>query len=147
MKKETLYETFGAMDDQFIEEARMPIPKSRPGWIRWGALAACVALMVTAATALLPRVFPDPGGTEPEGEIGFGQSYLYEIDAGPFCSYESGKVIPEDKIGDKIGDVTVTAGWWDHSQMAWISREKTSTGETPIHFSIIGVVKQAKHWQ
>lgn len=79
--------------------------------------------------------------TEPSGEdvgtvaIGLGKSYIYSVDEGKFSTYEAGKVIAEDKIGDKIDDVTVTAGWRDNEEMTWLPQE-TLRGEA---YSIDGI--------
>ena len=57
------------------------------------------------------------------GAIGHGQSYLYSIDEGPFADYIGGKVIEAEKLGEKLGDVTLTAGWKDHGYDVWLTRE------------------------
>ena len=67
--------------------------------------------------------------TEPSDEdigsiaLGLGESYVYGIEKGKFSSYTSGKVISEDKIGEKIEDVSVAAGWRNNTEMTWISQE------------------------
>ena len=53
-----------------------------------------------------------------------GQSYVYGIEEGSFSAYVSGKVIEENKIGDKIEDVSVMGGWRDNSTGTWLSREQ-----------------------
>ena len=40
-----------------------------------------------------------------------GKQYVYSVDEAPFSAYESGKVIAEEKVGEKLREVTVTAGW------------------------------------
>lgn len=42
---------------------------------------------------------------------GYKKSYFYKVDDDNFSSYIGGKVINKDKLGEKISDVTVTAGW------------------------------------
>ncbi len=42
---------------------------------------------------------------------GYVKRYFYKVDEDPFSTYDGGRVISEDKLGDKISDVTVTAGW------------------------------------
>ena len=44
-------------------------------------------------------------------EIGLYEKYEYYVDSGEFASYVQGRVINESKVGEKISDVTVTAGW------------------------------------
>ena len=53
-----------------------------------------------------------------------GQSYIYGIEEGSFSAYVSGKVIEENKIGDKIEDVYVMGGWRDNSTGTWLSQEQ-----------------------
>ena len=43
-------------------------------------------------------------------EIRLYEKYEYYVDSGEFASYVQGRVINESKVGEKISDVTVTAG-------------------------------------
>ena len=61
-----------------------------------------------------------PEGAEAPGH---GQTYLYSIDEGPFAGYVGGKVIEEEKLGEKIGDVALTAGWKEYAGNIWLTRE------------------------
>ena len=53
-----------------------------------------------------------------------GQSYLYRIEEGDFSAYVGGKVIADEKVGEKITDVTIRAGWQDLSDQTPLSEEK-----------------------
>lgn len=44
-------------------------------------------------------------------ETRYSESYVYTVENGKFSSYIGGKVIAEEKIGERIADVSVTAGW------------------------------------
>lgn len=57
------------------------------------------------------------------GEKALEKYYTYEIDEGEFSAYIGGKVIDEEKVGSKIGDVAVTAGWKNDAD-EWISTEE-----------------------
>ena len=47
MKKEKLYEVLGEIDDNYINDAHLTTKKkSRPVWIKWGAMAACLCLVL-----------------------------------------------------------------------------------------------------
>ncbi len=46
-----------------------------------------------------------------QSETRYSESYVYAVESGKFSSYVGGKVIAEDKIGERIADVSVTAGW------------------------------------
>ena len=112
MKKEKLYETIGDINENYVNEAHMTAKKSRPGWLKWGAMAACLALVVMVATVAMPTIF-DNNDTPPteSAEIHYERGYFYHIDEGAFSTFIGGKVIAEDKIGSKVEDVSITAGW------------------------------------
>lgn len=50
-EKETtkLYNSITNVNDEFIEEAQTKAKKKRNGWIKWGAMAACLCLAITGA--------------------------------------------------------------------------------------------------
>ncbi|MDD6035546.1 MAG: hypothetical protein PUC30_05055 [Lachnospiraceae bacterium] len=53
MKKEELYEIMEGIDESFINEAgTVQLKKKQPMWIKWGAMAACLCLVVVTAFAL-----------------------------------------------------------------------------------------------
>ncbi len=56
---------------------------------------------------------------------GYKKSYFYKVDDDNFSSYIGGKVINKDKLGEKISDVTVTAGW-----ETWVGGKITETVST-----------------
>ncbi len=55
MKKEKLFELMVNIDDKYISEASEPFRK-KSGWLRWGAAAAYLALLVTAGAFIIPRL-------------------------------------------------------------------------------------------
>ncbi len=130
MKQERLYEAIGDIDEAYVSEARRQ--KSRPVWRKWGAVAACLALLVTAASIFLPFA-PDGEEITPTDAVmdtshltematNYSEAYLYCVDDGAFVSYVGGKVIEENKIGNKIEDVTLTAGW-RNNEGDWLTAE------------------------
>ena len=130
MKKEKLYETIGDINENYVNEAHMTAKKSRPGWLRWGVMAACLALVVMVVTVAMPTVFnntdtpPAIGDTSPtvSAENKYERGYFYHVDEGAFSTYVGGKVISEEKLGSKVEDVSVTAGW-KNAAGEWISTE------------------------
>lgn len=130
MKKEKLYETIGDINENYVNEAHMTAKKSRPGWLRWGVMAACLALVVMVVTVAMPTVFnntdtpPAIGDTSPtvSAEINYERGYFYHVDEGAFSTYVGGKVISEEKLGSKVEDVSVTAGS-KNAAGEWISTE------------------------
>lgn len=74
MKEKRLLKAMGKVDETYIEEASPAQRTKRPGWIKWGAVAACLCLVIAGiATSQIPGIFPDhgagidPGGTHPDG--------------------------------------------------------------------------------
>lgn len=51
MTNEKLYEVFGGIDERHVKGAREPMKKvKKPIWVKWGAIAAVIALMVCSGT-------------------------------------------------------------------------------------------------
>ena len=46
MTNEKLYEVLGDINENHINEARAYHKAKKPGWVKWGAIAACLCLMV-----------------------------------------------------------------------------------------------------
>ncbi len=124
MKKEKLYEVLGDINEEYVNEAHMTAKKkSRPVWFKWGTMAACLALVVMVATIAMPTMFNN-SDTSPavSTENKYERGYFYHVDEGAFSTYVGGKVIPEEKLGSKVEDVSVTAGWRD-AEGEWLSSE------------------------
>ena len=57
MKKEELFNIIGEVDEQKVAAAGMAMntkKKSRPVWVKWGAMAACLCLVVVSVFTMLP---------------------------------------------------------------------------------------------
>ena len=123
MKKEKLYEAIGNIDENYVNEAHMTAKKPRSGWIRWGVMAAGFALVVMVAMVTMPTIFNNTD-TPPtvDTEYKYERRYFYHIDEGAFSAYVGGKVIAEEKLGRKVEDVSVTAGW-KNAAGEWLSNE------------------------
>ena len=48
MRKEDFAETFGDINEKHILEARADRKAKKPIWLKWGAMAACLCLMLVA---------------------------------------------------------------------------------------------------
>lgn len=63
MKKEEFCEVLGDMNENYVKEARAVRKARKPGWMKWGAMAACLCLLV-AGGVLFTRnrgnAAPDP---------------------------------------------------------------------------------------
>ncbi len=60
-----------------------------------------------------------------DNEYIYEKGYFYNVDEGTFSTYVGGKVIAEDKTGDKIADVSVAAAWINKKRI-FVSRQKFS---------------------
>lgn len=58
MKEKRLLKALGQVDADYIEEASPTQQAKRPGWLKWGAMAACVCLVICAFA--IPRLFEKP---------------------------------------------------------------------------------------
>ena len=62
MKKEELFNIIGEVDEQKVAAAGMAMntkKKSRPVWVKWGAMAACLCLVVGLAIPMLNNDYSD----------------------------------------------------------------------------------------
>ena len=122
MKTPKIANAIGHLDDDLITEATQAKTRKRTALIKWGALAACFAIMLMATAILAPRIFEkDPTPPSANG-IDSKKYYDYGINEGAFSSYIGGNIITKDKIGSKIESVAVTAGW-KNEEGEWLSVE------------------------
>ena len=132
MKEDMMRQAIGGIDDKLIEgsEKQQTTRRTRVSWVKWVSIAAALVLVVAMGVMILPGmlkgnepvVTPDAPSVSGNGE-GVSDSnytgdetvlyekYEYSVDTGKYSSYVQGKVIPDNKVGDKLEDVTVTAGW------------------------------------
>ena len=152
MKKKEWNEGLNYLDPDLVEKhieqkerLRQKNKKPKSVWLRFGAIAACFLLIVSAVIVVPmlreddPVVPPDNGsvgndgdsaivtpnnGTGNEGECEFQlESYYdFEINSDTFIPYIGGKVIGVEKVGSKLVSVTVTGGW-KSAAGKWISTE------------------------
>ena len=66
MKKEQLYDALGGINENYINEAHQTAKKkTRAGWVKWAAMAACLCLVVAGAL-VLPRLRSDSVEPNPQ---------------------------------------------------------------------------------
>lgn len=135
MSNEKILDAFTNIDDELIRAADVVVlPKKHT--LRWvSGIAAGLALVIAigAAPMLRGTVKPDRpvnigdgvGNSNYHGsELSMYQKYKYAVDAGRFARYEQGRVIAQSKVGEKIEDVTVTAGWvYTNGGEYWLANE------------------------
>ena len=49
MTNEKLYEVLGDINEKYVSEARVYQKAKKPIWVKWGAIVACLCLMVQAS--------------------------------------------------------------------------------------------------
>ena len=144
MKTPRMVKAIGFIDEELItdalEEKKIHKKSAR---IKKSLLAACFVGILTSAlivvsslhgdgNTILPAISGDNQNHEDienttiqSMEAVFSEIYVYSVSDGVFASYVSGKVISEEKIGDKISDVTVNGGWKTNrdGQYEWLTSE------------------------
>ncbi len=117
MKKEQLYEAIGEIEEAYIQDAhKAKNTKKTPLWLKWGSVATSIAAVLLIAFFGLNGLIwnqdlPATKTTYATEETAFGTRYVYRVDQEAYSSYRGAKVIDSEYIGEKIEDVTVTAGW------------------------------------
>ena len=126
------------IDDDLVSGANYEKTAKRNIWLKWSSIAACFAVLLVAAVIAVPMML---GSDDPVPSIGsenfYEKGYFYGIDEGAYSTYVGGKVIEEKKIGNKITDVSVTAGWKNNIG-EWNSATEKLRGEV---YEINGVSK------
>ena len=101
MKKEQLYEVFGDINENYINDAHKTVKKkSRPVWMKWGAMAACLCLVV----ALFPLINSMVNTETPDNPIVSDAPVHFYLD-GNLYSYH-GEIAQELPAGyEHIGEI------------------------------------------
>ena len=139
MKTPRIANAVGLIDDDLvIGAANSTKTVNKNNWLKWSSIAACFAILLAAAAITLPMMLkgndPFPPTDAEIGEAVYEKGYFYNVDDGIFSTYIGGKVIAEDKIGNMLSNVSVTAGWKNNTG-EWIYTEKLQ-GEV---YSINGI--------
>jgi len=124
-----LYNSITNVDNQFIEKAQTKLKKKMNGWLKWGAMAACLAIAVTIGT-LIPRQTTnpttpndDPNQSNHSGELAIETSNLNIYYLSENGTIESKSVelncIPKDIFNEwaalnNISDVTLVDCVYDN---------------------------------
>ena len=140
MKTPRIADALNQIDDDIVNGAARAKKVKKNTWLKWGSIAACFVVMLAAMLAIMPMLFEDdspvvPPDNGPSNEYQYESGYFYQINEGAYSTYVGGKVITEDKIGNKIADVNLTAGWKD-DKGEWKSETEALRGEV---YAINGV--------
>ena len=61
MKRKDLYNAISEVDDDILERSEIAYrSKKKPVWLKWGAIAACLCLVMAVA---IPTIFHQPAET------------------------------------------------------------------------------------
>lgn len=143
MKSEMLQRAMTMIDDDLLEasERNQATTKKNTGktiFLLASGLAACLAVVgVVLAMPMMKVGDPAEGtigavttpsiayndGKDHTGEDCIAYSYKYAVDSGKYAAYEGGKAINKTKVGEKLCDVTVTAGWVNVLAGTWNANE------------------------
>ena len=140
MKTSRIANAFSQVDDDIVSGAARAKKVKKNHWLKWGSIAACFVVMLAAMLTVMPMLFEEDSPVVPpnngsENEYQYESGYFYQINEGAYSTYVGGKVIAEDKIGNKIADVNLTAGWKD-DKGEWKSETEALRGEV---YAINGV--------
>ena len=118
MKSDALRKAIGDVDEVLVERAeRSPEKKNRKGtWLKIALPLAAAASLAGVIFLVIPKEKGNLGSSQlvgpPQLIEGVTESkYVWKVDSGTYAAYQPGKVIGEDRIGEALTDVTVTAGW------------------------------------
>ena len=110
MTTEKLYEALGDMNEQYVQQARQVKKVKRPRWMKWGAMAACFALVLTVGISHLTNLIGPRGGpdqnVDPLHVIEFNGAYYEALnmeDTTLLDTYNLPHNITEDMVGKKLG--------------------------------------------
>ena len=142
MKTPRIANALNQVDDDIVSGAARAKKLKKNNWLKWGSIAACFVVMLAAMLTVMPMLLEDDDDVpvftpdnEPSNEYQYESGYFYHINEGAYSTYVGGKVIAEDKVGDKIADVNLTAGWKD-DKGEWKSETEALRGEV---YTIEGV--------
>lgn len=108
MRKEEFAEAFGDINEKHIAEARADRKAKKPVWIKWGAMAACLCLVVGIAIPVLnPKGGPgQDDDLRPLNVIEYNGAYYEGIDMAEknvLDTYNLPHEITSDMIGSSLG--------------------------------------------
>ena len=78
MRKEEFAEVFGEINENYVKEAETIKKAKKPVWVKWGAMAACLCLVVVGAF-VAPALIGEQNVEQPMGQ-GFFNAVVLEIE-------------------------------------------------------------------
>ena len=129
MNREDLYQSFNKIDDDILERSETSVKKKSTAWIKWGAMAACLCLVVGGivwgAKTLSPKEEPSEYSVSEEGiiipamEVTLSSETAAMSDMIGFFIYEGRCYVyyenfseVEEVVGEYLGTVTGMIDEW-----------------------------------
>ncbi len=110
MKKIDFCDVMGGIDEEYIKAAHAPKAKKKPVWLKWGAMAACLCLLVAVFPVMNYFMQPEHKGTElGESETFVYNGMDYSIVIQPFDSLENygfPREITSELAGEQLAFLT-----------------------------------------
>lgn len=111
MNRKDLYNGFNEVDDDILERSEtVSKSKKKPMWLKWGAIAACLCLVVSIAIPVLHHK-GGPGSKDPVGDVApfFLNGCYYETVDDPeiLAIYGLPEKITPDMAGDHVAYIDV----------------------------------------
>lgn len=122
MKRKKISETMDHINPKYIDEAGKYIPKAKSisrGWLKWGSLAACFAVLVVASFAILTSFFNDGNANREKykyhvagSEVDIEWPWKYKTNAekyrnvmfnGKRYTIQSLNAVSTNNLGEKLG--------------------------------------------
>lgn len=107
MTNEKLYEVLGDINEKHVKEAREYRQTKKPVWLKWGAMAACLCLVVGLAISVLnPKGGPSQDPLRPLNVIEYNGAYYESIDMADrkvLDTYNLPYEITTDMVGSSLG--------------------------------------------
>lgn len=129
MNREDLYQSFNKIDDDILERSETSVKKQSTAWVKWGALAACLCLVIGGivwGTKTLSHkeepsgyVVSEKGISIPALEVSLAKETAAMSDMIGFFIYEGRCYVyyenfseAEDVVGEYLGTVTGMIDEW-----------------------------------
>lgn len=114
MNAEYFSDMLGKVNDKYIMEAIVYQGRKKDAWLRWGAAAACMGLILTAAMTVLPGILSGGDGIMPPDDSGMPGLVVGRDDRqsgqGPFQNgVESGQ--PDAEPSQPSGEWEIAIDW------------------------------------
>lgn len=118
MTKEDFFEVLGELDDDLVKGAKMPVKADtngkirKPGWLKWGAVAACLAVVLAVGVPYISGLYGHKDGPKqgddlpPLNIVEYNGAYYEIIDMSNteiLDAYHLPHVITADMVGSALG--------------------------------------------